>query len=89
MKNSILVYLGVFVLLFSSCVIIEEIWINKDGSIYVEVYNDMSVFMGLLSLEDLVGGSKMNLDSFLYEDEQNLKFDSVKKFSEGMIKFFE
>lgn len=89
MKNSILAYLGVLALLFSSCATTEEIWINKDGSIHVEVHNDMSAFMGLLSPEDLAGGSKTNPDSPLYEDEQNPKSDSAKKFSEGMTKLFE
>ncbi len=89
MKNSILAYLGVLALLFSSCATTEEIWINKDGSIHVEVHNDMSAFLGLLSPEDLAGGKKTDPDSPLYDDEQNPKTESAKKFSEGMTKLFE
>ncbi|MBX2873992.1 MAG: hypothetical protein KTR30_17885 [Saprospiraceae bacterium] len=89
MKNTILACLGILALLFSSCATTEEIWINKDGSIHVEVHNDMSAFLGLLSPEDLAGGKKTNPDSPLYEDEENPKSESAKKFSEGMAKLFE
>ena len=89
MKNIILGCLGVLALLLSSCATTEEIWINKDGSIHVEVHNDMSAFMGLLSPEDLAGAKEEVEKKSPQDEDRSDSYNSGKKFGQDMTKLFE
>lgn len=89
MKNTILGCLGILALLFSSCATTEEIWINKDGSIHVEVHNDMSAFMGLLSPEDLAGVKDEAEEKSPLDEDRSDSYNSGKKFGQDMTKLFE
>lgn len=67
--------LFVMLISLSSCSTIEEIWINKDGSLRREISVDVSYFASFANMKDQFGNLS-NLDS--------LEFDSTRMVEENI-----